>query len=131
MKRKREKESSDLSDTEHMQAFKKHKKSKFKKEKKKKEKKAKKEKKKKSKKEKKHKHEKERSPEKNVDEGRSEVNNKLAPMTKEEWEKQQNQIRRWVSNNSIVQLLLRTPELPSCLPFNLLKFQSHGLFSFF
>ena len=128
MKRKREKESSDLSDTEHMQAFKKHKKSKSKKEKKKKEKK---DKKKKSKKEKKHKHEKGRSPEKNVDEGRSEVNNKLAPMTKEEWEKQQNQIRRWVSNNSIVQLLLRTPELPSCLPFNLLKFQSHGLFSFF
>ena len=98
MKRKRDKESSDLSDTEHMQAFKKHKKSKFKKEKKKKEKKAKKDKKKKSKKEKKHKHEKERSPEKNVDEERSEVHKKLAPMTKEEWEKQQNQIRRWVSN---------------------------------
>ena len=92
MKRKRERESSDLSDSEH--SAKKLKKSKSKKDNKKKEKK---DKKKKVKKEKKKNYDKERTSkiENELDGvgGNGEVK-KLAPMTKEEWEKQQNQVRR-------------------------------------
>ena len=84
MKRKRERESSDLSDSEH--SAKKLKKSKSKKDKKK-----------KVKKEKKKNYDKERTSkiENELDGvgGNGEVK-KLAPMTKEEWEKQQNQVRR-------------------------------------